>query len=98
MHGLWSTTDIKIPVLICGDFCMSILYLCLHLDHTRNGVNATQERFIPRGSRHLWRGPQSENPKIQNPEFKIRQSLSCNCFLDADPPALRIASFSQIKK
>jgi len=89
MHGLWSTTDIKIPVLICGDFCMSILYLCLHLDHTRNGVNATQERFIPRGSRHLWRGPQSENPKsgIQNTTksfsqlfFRCRPTCTSNRF------------------
>jgi len=30
------------------------------MDHTRNGVNATQKRFIPRGSHHLWCDPDTK--------------------------------------
>ena len=41
----------------------------LHPNHTRNGVNAAQKRFIPRGSRHLWRDPESGNPQSENPEM-----------------------------
>lgn len=36
-----------------------------YLDRTRDGVNAAQERSVPRGSRHLWRNPKS---RIQNPQ------------------------------